>query len=127
MHYKLIVNQPCQSEANVLASAFQFVTIFDPHLLRLEDLWCTIPGGIAIHDSFNKQSLPIGRAATLEEYDPDDFHYFTDGYSHYRLLENLSRSQLDDILDVFNDLYGEDCFAILKTQIGYGIYKCVNK
>lgn len=127
MHYKLIVNQPFQSTANVLAAAFRFVCAYDPQLLRLEERWRTFSGGIAIFDSFNHQSLPIGRNATTEEYDPDDLHFFTDGYSNYRLLEDLSISQLDDILEVFNDLYGGDCFAVKKTTIGYGYYKCVNE
>ena len=126
MHYKLLVTQPFRSTANVLAAAFRFVVAYDPGLLRLEDRWRAISGGIAIFDSFNHQSLPIGRDATTDEYDPDDIHYFTDGYNNYRLLEDLSRSQLDDILEVFNDLYGVDCFAVSKTAIGYGYYKCVN-
>lgn len=125
MKYKLMVNQPFQSTANVLAGAFHFVTIYDPQLLRLEESWVRIPGGIALHDSFNNQDIPIGRDATSEEYDPDDFHYFTDGYSNYRLLEDLSRGHLNDILEVFNDHYGADCFAVIKTPIGYGYYKCV--
>ena len=69
---------------------------------------------------------PIGREASGEEYNPDDRHFFTDGYGNYRLLEELDRSQLNDILEVFNDLYGADCFAVIKTPIGYGYYKCVN-
>lgn len=126
MHYKLMVNQPFQSTANVLAAAFRFVTAYDPGLLRLEERWRNIPGGIAIHDSFNNQDLPIGREASGEEYNPDDRHFFTDGYGNYRLLEELDRSRLNDILEVFNDLYGADCFAVIKTPIGYGYYKCVN-
>ena len=126
MRYKLIVNQPFQSTANVLAAAFRFVIAYDPGLLRLEDRWRTISGGIAIHDSFNNQDLPIGRDASLEEYDSDDRHFFTDGDGNYRLLEDLNRSQLDDILEVFNDIYGADCFAVIKTPIGYGYYKCIN-
>ena len=78
MHYKLIVNQPFQSTASVLAAAFRFVCAYDPHLLRLEEHWRVIPNGIAIHDSFNNIDIPIGRDATLEEYDPDDTHYFRD-------------------------------------------------
>ena len=70
--------------------------------------------------------IPIGRDATLEEYDPDDTHYFTDGYANYRLLEDLPKSDLDDILEVFNDHFGADCFCVSKTPIGYGYYKCVN-
>ena len=126
MHYKLIVNQPFQSTANVLAAAFHFVKIYDPQLRRLEESWVTVPGGVAIHDSFNNQNIPIGRDASLEEYDSDDFHFFTDGYANYRLLEDLPKSDLDDILEVFNDHYGADCFAVSKTPIGYGYYKCVN-
>lgn len=126
MRYELIVNQPFQSTANVLAAAFRFVIAYDPGLLRLEDRWRTISGGIAIHDSFNNQDLPIGRDASLEEYDSDDRHFFTDGDGNYRLLEDLNRSQLDDILEVFNDIYGADCFAVIKTPIGYGYYKCIN-
>ena len=126
MHYKLIVNQPFQSTANVLAAAFRFVLAYDPRLLRLEDRWRTITGGIAIHDSFNNQDLPIGRNVLPGEYDSDDRHYFTDGDGNYRLLEDLSRSQLEDILEVFNDIYVADCFAVCKTPIVYGYYKCVN-
>ena len=77
MHYKLIVNQPFQSTASVLAAAFRFVCAYDPHLLRLEE------------------------------------HYFTDGYANYRLLEDLPKSDLDDILEVFNDHYGADCGCVL--------------
>ena len=126
MHYRLMVNQPFQSTANVLAAAFGFVLAFDPRLLRLEDRWRVLPGGIAIHDSFNNQDIPFGRDASSEEYDPDDCHFFTDGDDNYRLLEKLDRTQLDDILEVFNDLYGADCFGISKTPIGYGFYRCVN-
>ena len=82
MHYKLIVNQPFQSTANVLAAAFHFVKIYDPQLRRLEESWVMVPGGVAIHDSFNNQNIPIGRDASLEEYDSDDFHFFTDGYAN---------------------------------------------
>lgn len=82
MHYKLIVNQPFQSTASVLAAAFRFVCAYDPHLLRLEEHWRVIPNGIAIHDSFNNIDIPIGRDASLEEYDSDDFHFFTDGYAN---------------------------------------------
>ena len=102
MHYKLIVNQPFQSTVSVLAAAFRFVCAYDPHLLRLEEHWRVIPNGIAIHDSFNNIDIPIGRDATLEEYDPDD------------------------ILEVFNDHFGADCFCVSKTPIGYGYYKCIN-
>ena len=126
MHYKLIVNQLFQSTVSVLAAAFRFVCAYDPHLLRLEERWRVIPNGIAIHDSFNNIDIPIGRDATLEEYDPDDTHYFTDGYANYRLLEDLPKSDLDDILEVFNDHFGADCFCVSKTPIGYGYYKCVN-
>ena len=127
MKYKLVVNQPFQSTGNVLAAAFRFVYAYDPRLLRLEEHWRVFPGGIAIHDSFNNQDLPIGRDAAGDDYDPDDLSCFTDGYSNYRLLDTLDQSQLDDILEVFNDHYCADCFAISKTAIGYGFYKCVNK
>lgn len=126
MHYKLIVNQPFQSTAIVLAAAFRFVCAYDPHLLRLEEHWRVIPNGIAIHDSFNNIDISIGRDASLEEYDSDDFHFFTDGYANYRLLEDLPKSDLDDILEIFNDHYGADYFEVRETPIGYGYYKCIN-
>ena len=126
MHYKLIVNQPFQSTANVLAAAFNFVRAFDPQLLRLEERWTLSDGGVSIRDTFNSQSLPFGRDASDEEYNPDDPHCFTDGYGHYILRTDLSKSELDDVLEVFNELYCSDCFAISKTPIGYGYYKCVN-
>lgn len=125
MHYRLIVNQPFSSTGNVLGAAFRFVLSSDPRLLRLEDRWRRIPGGVALHDSFNNIDLPIGRDVLPGEYDTDDPNYFTDGYGSYRLLTDLSRSKLDDILEVFNDIYG-DCFVVMKTAIGYGYYKCVN-
>lgn len=125
MHYKLIVNQPFQNTANVLTAAFHFVTVYDPRLLRLEEHWRVLPGGIiALHDSFNNQDLPIGKRAG-DDYDPDDMHYFSNDFGNYKLLTDLSREELDDILDVFNDHYSGDCFAIDKTAIGYGYYKCV--
>ena len=125
MHYELIVNLPLQSTADVLAEAFRFVKMHDPQLLRLDEAWVLIPGGVSLHDSFNNQNIPIGRNATPEEFDPDDFHCFSDGYANYKLLEDLPQSNLDDILEVFNDLYGADAFAVRKTSIGYGFYKCV--
>ncbi len=126
MHYKLIFNQPFSSTVNLLSASLHFVHGFDPRLLRLEEHWRVYPGGIiALHDSFNNQDIPIGREAG-DEYDPDDlFHFFSNDFGNYKILDNLTRSQLDDILDVFNDHYCSDCFAISKTPIGYGFYKCV--
>lgn len=126
MHYKLIVNQPFQSTANVLAAAFRFVCAYDPHLLRLEEHWRVIPNGIAIHDSYNNQDLPFGREATMEEWESEGYKCFSNDYGSYRLLDDLSKDLLDDILEVFNDHYSGDCFAISKTAIGYSFYKCVN-
>lgn len=125
MQYKLIVNQPFQSTENVLAAAFRFIRAYDPHLLRLEDRWDLIPGGVAIRDTFNKQLLPVGRDPLGDEFDPDDPHCFRADTEPYILVQDLSREQLDDLLDVFNELYSADCFAVDKTPIGYGFYKCV--
>lgn len=125
MHYKLIVNQPFQSTANVLAGAFRFVRAYDPQLLRLEELWRITPDGISLYDSFNKQDLPFGRKASPEEWNPDDMHCLSFEGEHFMLLTDFSRGHLNDILDVFNDNYGGDCFCVLKTPIGYGYYKCV--
>ena len=125
MKYKLIVNQPVQSTANVLAAAFSFVKAYDPNLHRLEDRWDLIPGGVAIRDTFNKQLLPIGRDPVGDEFDPDDPHCFRVDADPYILVKDLTRGQLDDLLEVFNELYSADCFAVDKTPIGYGFYKCV--
>ncbi len=125
MKYKPIVNQPFQSTANVLAAAFSFVKAYDPQLRRLEDRWDLISGGVAIRDTFNMQLLPIGRDPVGDEFDPDDLHCFYADTDPYILVKDLSREQLDDLLDVFNELYSADCFAVDKTPIGYGFYKCV--
>ena len=127
MHYKLIVNQPFTCTANVLAATLNFAHAYDPGLLRLEDHWSLTSDGVALYDSFNREAIPMGRDAAGDEYDPDDrSHCFTDGYGNYRILDNLTRSQLDDLLDVFNHYYGNDCFVVIKTLIGYGYYKCTN-
>ena len=106
MRYKLIVNQPFTCTANVLAAALHFAHAYDPKLLRLEEDWRMISGGIALHDSFNNQDVPMGKDSG-NDYDPNDrFHCFTDGYANYRILDNLTRDQLNNLLAVFNDHYG---------------------
>ena len=126
MRYKLIVNQPFKRTAYVLAATLHFAHVYDPRLLRLEEHWRMTPGGVALHDSFNNRDIPMGKDAG-DSYDPDDlFHCFTDGYANYRILDDLTRGQLNDLLEIFNDHYGSDCFAVMKTPIGYGFYKCVD-
>jgi len=124
MHYKLIVNQPFTSTVNVLAAALHFVHVYDPRLLRLEEHWRVYPGGVIyLHDSFNNQDIPIGKEAG-DEYDPDDhYHYFSNDFGNYKILDSLSKGQLDDLMEVLNDHYCSDCFAVSKTLIGYGYYK----
>ena len=124
MHYRLIATLPLRSTGDVLAEAFRYVLEYDSFLLRLKEHWRVIPGGIAIHDSFNNQDIPFGRKAGTREWDMDDHRFFTNDYGSYRLLDNPSVDVLDDILETLNDRYGADCFAVRKNDSGYGFYRC---
>ena len=86
-----------------------------------------MPLGITRQCSFNNKDLPFGREATMEEWESEGDKCFSNDYGSYRLLDDLSKELLDDILEVFNDHYCADCFAISKTAIGYGFYKCANE
>ena len=125
MHYKLIVNQTFQSVRNVLGATFRFLNKMDPGLKRLEESWRLIPGGIAIRDRFNGRDIPIGVEVPSEDVDSDNGSFFqVDGF-WYTQDNTLSRSNLDDFLQVINDHYGKDLLAILKSDIGYGYFKAV--
>ena len=125
MRYKLIVNQPFQSVRHVLGATFLFLKAMDPGLKRLEESWLFIPNGIAIRDRFNNNDIPIGIEIPPKDVDPDDGGFFQVDSHWYKPDDSLSRSELDDFLQVVNDHYGADLFAVQKTRIGYGFYKVV--
>ena len=127
MHYKLIVNQPFQSVRNVLGATFRFLNKMDPGLKRLEDSWRLIQGGIAIRDRFNARDIPIGVEVPSEDVDSDNGCFFQVNGFWYIPDNTLSRSNLDDFLQVINDHYGKDLLAIFKSDIGYGYFKAVNE
>ena len=125
MRYKLIVNQPFQSVSHVLGATFLFLKAMDPGLKRLEESWLFIPNGIAIRDRFNNNDIPIGIEIPPKNVDSDDGGFFQVDSHWYKPDDSLSRSELEDFLQVVNDHYGADLFAVQKTPIGYGFYKVV--
>ena len=124
MQYKLIVNQPFQSTHNVLALAIRFLIGLDPGLKRLEDYWRWYPKHIALYDSFNCIDVPVG-VPMAEGEELRDYYHFYALDEWYKPHPNLGLSQLNDVLEVFNDRYG-DIFYIARTRIGYGFYRAEN-
>ena len=123
MTYQLIVNQPFQSTYNVLSCAIHFLLCMDPGLKRLEDKWRALPGGIGLYDSFNRTRVLVGVLLEEAEGVNDYCHFYVDD-EWYKPHPDLSRGQLNDVIDVINDYYG-DIFCIDKTPIGYGYYRAI--
>lgn len=124
MPYRLIVNQPYQSAANVLAATFLFVKKFDPNLLRLADHWLVTPDGIAIHDEYYNHDLLIATEVAYSDAQLDEPHCFSVNGKSYQLLKDLTRSQLDEILGVLGELYN-DRFIVTKGRNVYRLLKYV--
>lgn len=123
MTYKLMVNQPFNCTYNVLSATIHFLLCFDHDLKRLEEKWRCLPEGIGLYDSFNRKDvlvgIPLSEGEEVKEY--NNFYAYDQWYKPH---PNLTRSQLDDFLEVVNDYYG-DIFFVARTPIGYGYYKAV--
>ena len=124
MPYRLIVNQPYQSAANVLAATFSFVKVFDPNLLRLADHWLVTPDGIAIHDEYYNHDLLIATEVADSDAKLDEPHCFSVNGKSYKLLTELPQSRLDEILGVLGELY-HDRFIVTKGRNVYRLLKFV--
>ena len=125
MKYHLIVNQPFQSVNNVISATLTFLKGMDPGFKRLEDLWRTTPDGIALYDHFNEEDITIGIAIPSEEAQANEKRFFQVNDSWYKPNPDLSRYSLDNFLQLVNDRYGSDLFAVLKSGIGYGYFKVI--
>ena len=119
MPYKLIVNQPYQSAANVLAATFRFVKAYDPNLLRLADYWCVKHDGIAIQNAQHNQDYLIATEVADCDAKLDEPHCFSVNGKSYKLLSDLAQSHLDGILNVLGEHYN-DCFIVTK---GHNVYR----
>ena len=122
MPYRLIVNQPYQSAANVLAATFRFVKAFDPNMLRLADHWLVTPDGIAIHDEYYNQDLLIATEVAAADAKLDEPHCISVNGKSYKLLTNLPQSRLDAILGVLGELY-HDRFIVTRGRNVYRFLK----
>lgn len=121
MKYHLIVNHPFQSTHHVLAIAFRLLLGSDPEMKRLEDLWRFYPDHLALYDSFNRTNVPVAVPLEVGEELRDRYHFFVSD-TWYKPHPSLSVSQLNDVLDVINDHYG-DLLHIERTSIGYGFFR----
>ena len=118
---RMIVNQPYTNSANVLAGALLFIRKKDNDLLRLTDYWRPLADGMALYDSFNCQIVRFGRAVPSQDVDFDKTKFFNVDGDWYECDGLLSRAELNDVIQVLNDVYG-DFFIIHPTAIGYAFY-----
>lgn len=117
----MIVNQPYTNSANVLAAAFLFIRKSDSDLLKLTDLWRPLEDGMALYDSFNHKIVRIGRALHSQNVDLNKARYFNVDGDWYECDAELSRAELDDVIQILNNVYGE-FFIIHPTGYFYEFY-----